>query len=106
MAEVSTSKARPGRLDFASERNLPILMAASGPKAIELAGEVADGVLLLVGFTPEIIQAATECLDRGAKRSGRRVEDLDVIWAVRTATANTIERPIDKPTNRCALVAF
>jgi 5,10-methylenetetrahydromethanopterin reductase len=80
-----------GRLGFATERRLPVLMAASGPKAIELAGEVADGVLLLVGFTPEIVQAVTECLDRGAKRSGRRAEDLDVIWAVRTATAGSTE---------------
>lgn len=81
----------PGRLGFAGERDLPVLMAASGPKAIELAGEVADGVLLLVGFTPEIVEAVTECLDRGAKRSGRRVEDLEVIWAVRTAIASSTE---------------
>ncbi len=81
----------PGRLVFAAERDLPVLMAASGPKAIELAGEIADGVLLLVGFTPEIVEAVTECLDRGAKRSGRRAEDLEVIWAVRTATASTTE---------------
>jgi alkanesulfonate monooxygenase SsuD/methylene tetrahydromethanopterin reductase-like flavin-dependent oxidoreductase (luciferase family) len=53
----------PGRLDFATEHRLAVLMAASGPKAIELAGEIADGVLLLVGFTPEIVQAVTECLD-------------------------------------------
>jgi 5,10-methylenetetrahydromethanopterin reductase len=56
-----------------------------------LAGEIADGVLLLVGFTPEIVQAVTECLDRGAKRSGRRAENLEVIWAVRTAMASSTE---------------
>ena len=38
------------RLGFAATRPIPIIMAASGPKAIELAGEIADGVLLLVGF--------------------------------------------------------
>jgi 5,10-methylenetetrahydromethanopterin reductase len=64
-------------------------MAAAGPKAIELAGEVADDVLLLAGSTPEIVQAAVVCLDRGAKRSGRRAEDLEVIWAVRTSMAST-----------------
>ena len=42
----------PGRLGYAAGRDIPVLMAASGPKAIELAGEIADGVLLLVGFTP------------------------------------------------------
>ncbi len=81
----------PGKLSFAAGRDLPVLMAASGPKAIELAGEVADGVLLLVGFAPKIVQAVTECLDRGAKRSGRRAEDLEVIWAVRTAMESTTE---------------
>jgi 5,10-methylenetetrahydromethanopterin reductase len=81
----------PGRLGYASGRRIPVLMAASGPRAIELAGEVADGVLLLVGFNRGIAAAALEYLERGARRSARRVEDLEVIWAVRTGTAATIE---------------
>src|SRR5262245_25863006 len=39
-----------GRLPFVSGKRIPVLMAASGPKAIEVAGEIADGALLLVGF--------------------------------------------------------
>src|SRR5437016_6682269 len=35
----------PGRLGYAAKGRIPLIMAASGPKAIELAGEVADGVL-------------------------------------------------------------
>ncbi len=81
----------PGKLGFAAERSIPILMAASGPKAIELAGEVADGVLLLIGYTPNIVEAALTCLERGARRSGRQLEDLEIVWAVRTGTANTME---------------
>ena len=45
----SISRGTPGSLGYASGRRIPVLMAASGPKAIEVAGEVADGVLLLVG---------------------------------------------------------
>lgn len=78
-----------GRLGFAAGRTVPVLMAASGPRAIELAGEVADGVLLLVGYTPGIVSAVLERLERGAKRAGRRLEDLEIIWAVRTGTAST-----------------
>lgn len=81
----------PGRLTFASGRPIPIIMAASGPKAVELAGEVADGVLLLVGYTPGIVEIVLDRLAQGAKRSGRRLEDLDIIWAVRTGTASTTE---------------
>jgi 5,10-methylenetetrahydromethanopterin reductase len=79
-----------GRLQFAAQRPIPVIMAASGPKAIELAGEVADGVMLLVGFTPGIVNAVLEHLERGARRGGRRLEDLEIIWAVRTGTADTM----------------
>jgi 5,10-methylenetetrahydromethanopterin reductase len=80
-----------GRLQFAAKRPIPVLMSASGPKSLELAGEVADGVMLLVGFTPGIVSAALERLEAGAKRSGRRLEDLEIIWAVRTGTAETTD---------------
>jgi 5,10-methylenetetrahydromethanopterin reductase len=79
----------PGRLHYAAGRHIPVLMAASGPKAIELAGEIADGALLMVGYTPGIVAAALEHLERGARRGGRRLDDLEVIWAVRTGTAET-----------------
>ena len=89
-----------GRLRFAAGRRVPVLMAASGPRAIELAGEVADGVMLLVGFTPGIVGAALERLEYGARRSGRRLEDLEIIWAARTGTANSMEeaRRMARPT--------
>ena len=78
-----------GRLGYAGGRRIPVLMAASGPKAIEVAGEIADGVLLLVGSNRGIVQRALELLERGARRAGRKVEDLEVIWAVRTAALPT-----------------
>jgi 5,10-methylenetetrahydromethanopterin reductase len=78
-----------GRLAYAAGRRIPVLMAASGPKAIEVAGEIADGVLLLVGSNRGIVQRALELLERGARRAGRKVEDLEVIWAVRTAALPT-----------------
>src|SRR5437868_15202794 len=58
----------PGRLTFAPGHDIPVIMAASGFKAIELAGEVADGALLLVGYNRGIVETALEHLDRGAKR--------------------------------------
>ena len=90
----------PGRLVFAARRPLPLLMAASGPNAIELAGEIADGVLLLVGAHRGIVERALDHLERGARRAGRRVEDLEVIWAMRTATAPTTAeaRRLARPT--------
>jgi 5,10-methylenetetrahydromethanopterin reductase len=90
----------PGRLVYASGRPIPVIMAASGPKALEVAGEVADGVMALVGFNRGIVQTALEHIERGAKRSGRRLEDLEIIWAARTGTATTTAeaRRLARPT--------
>src|SRR5499426_2921954 len=89
-----------GRLGYAGGRRIPVIMAASGPKAIEVAGEIADGALLLVGFNRGIVQSALEHLERGARRSGRRLDDLEIIWAVRTGTAATTAeaRRLARPT--------
>ena len=82
------------RLDFAGSdggHGVPVLMAASGPRSLELAGEVADGALVLVGYTPGIVGKALEHLEAGARRSGRTLEDLDVMFAVRTCVADSTE---------------
>jgi len=90
----------PGRLGYAAGRRISILMAASGPKAIELAGEIADGALLLVGFNRGIVERALDYLERGAKRSGRRLDELEIVWAVRMGTAATTAeaRRLARPT--------
>lgn len=79
------------RLPYAGGSRIPVLMAASGPKAIELAGEIADGVLLLVGFNQGLVDWSYHHLEIGAKRAGRRVEDLQVMWAVRTSLGASTE---------------
>jgi 5,10-methylenetetrahydromethanopterin reductase len=35
------------------------------------------------------VERALEYLERGARRAGRRLEDLEIIWAARTGTAAT-----------------
>ena len=80
----------PGRLAFASGRHIPVLMAGSGPKAIATAGEVADGAVLMVGFNRTLVEKALEHLETGARRAGRRIDDLELIWAVRMGTAATM----------------
>jgi 5,10-methylenetetrahydromethanopterin reductase len=98
--ESADFEGTPGRLAYAARRPIPLLMAASGPRAIEVAGEIADGVLLLVGFNQGIVETALGHLERGARRAGRSVDDLEVIWAVRTGTAATAAeaRRLARPT--------
>jgi 5,10-methylenetetrahydromethanopterin reductase len=45
------------------------LLTASGPRLLELAGEVADGALMLMGLHPDSVAAAREHLRIGAHRA-------------------------------------
>ncbi|GAB4564095.1 MAG: 5,10-methylenetetrahydromethanopterin reductase [Anaerolineae bacterium] len=58
-------------------RNIPIYIGATGPLMLELAGEIADGVLLNYLVSPQYNAQAMERLEAGAKRAGRRLEDID-----------------------------
>jgi len=58
-------------------RNVPIMIGATGPKMMELTGEIADGAVLNYCVAPEYNDQALEQLDAGAKRAGRSVDDLD-----------------------------
>ena len=59
-----------------------VMLLASGPKMLELAGEVADGVVMLVGLDPRSVAAAREHLARGAERAGRDVSELEEVFIV------------------------
>ena len=67
-----------GGLDYPP---VPIYISAEGPKTLELAGEVADGVFCGMGLSPDVIALTLEHLSIGAKRAGRTLDDID-IWAL------------------------
>ena len=46
-------RGRSMRMKAASGQTTPVYLAANGPKALALAGELADGVIMLVGLAPE-----------------------------------------------------
>jgi 5,10-methylenetetrahydromethanopterin reductase len=58
-------------------RNVPLYIGATGPQMMTMAGEIADGVVLNYCVEPKYNIKAMELLDQGAKKSGKRVEDLD-----------------------------
>jgi 5,10-methylenetetrahydromethanopterin reductase len=58
-------------------RQVPIYIGATGMKMMELAGEIADGVVLNYCVPPEYNKEALAAMEIGARRAGRRMEDLD-----------------------------
>jgi 5,10-methylenetetrahydromethanopterin reductase len=72
-----------------STRRVPIYLAAEGPRTLELAGRVADGVIVGLGLTPEVIRLSLAAIERGARAAGRTLDDLDVWWFGKTNVADT-----------------
>jgi probable F420-dependent oxidoreductase len=64
-----------------------IYLAALGPKALELAGEIADGVLLN-WLAPETVPAAIARLEAGARRAGRTLDGFEIAAFVRTCVTD------------------
>ena len=58
-------------------RNVPIMIGATGPKMMELTGEIADGAVMNYCVAPEYNERALEQLETGAKRAGRTLDDID-----------------------------
>jgi len=58
-------------------RNVPIYIGATGPKMLELTGQIADGVVLNYCVPPEYNEKAISRLEKGLKESGRTMDDLD-----------------------------
>jgi 5,10-methylenetetrahydromethanopterin reductase len=58
-------------------RNVPIMIGATGPKMMELTGEIADGAVLNYCVPPEYNDVALARLQVGAERAGRTLDDID-----------------------------
>jgi 5,10-methylenetetrahydromethanopterin reductase len=69
-------------LDFDPPRNeIPVYLAVTGPMALRLAGQIADGVILN-GFTSATYaKRAIRLIKEGAEKSGRRTEEIDIASA-------------------------
>ena len=58
-------------------RSIPIYLGATGPKMLELAGEICDGVVLNYIVTPQYIREAVKLISNGAQKSGKSLEQID-----------------------------
>ena len=89
-AELGAAKIQIG---WARGSRVPIYVAASGPRMLELGGALADGVIMMVGVSDAILRAAIERVHAGARAAGRAPGDVDlVLW---TACAVSDRAPAD-----------
>ncbi|MGD8634359.1 MAG: LLM class flavin-dependent oxidoreductase [Anaerolineales bacterium] len=76
-------------------RNVPIYIGATGPKMMELTGEIADGAVLNYCVPPDYNVHAMERLEAGAKKAGRSLDDIDRPQLVVCSVDEDEERALD-----------
>ncbi len=76
-------------------RNIPIMIGATGDQMMEMTGEVADGVVLNYCVAPEYNDRALELLDKGLKKSGRKMDDFDRPQLIVCSVDESHEKAID-----------
>jgi probable F420-dependent oxidoreductase len=64
-----------------------VVLAALGPEMLELAGEIADGVVLN-WIPPETVPASIKHLEAGAKKAGRGLTDFEIASFIRTCVTD------------------
>ena len=76
-------------------RNVPIYIGATGDLMMEMTGEIADGALLNYCVPPEYNDKAMDLLEKGARKAGRRIEEIDRPQLVVCSVDNDRKRAIE-----------
>ena len=79
-ARIEDVLARDGGVG--AHARVPLYLAATGPRAVEYAGEVADGVLLNVCLPVSYVRERRQRLAAGAERVGRDPSAVEVAMCV------------------------
>ena len=76
-------------------RHIPVYIGATGDMMMEMTGEIAEGVVLNYCVPPEYNNKALELLTAGAKKAGRRLEDIDRPQLIVCSVDNDHDKAID-----------
>ena len=83
--------------------DVPVYIAGIGPRALELAGEIADGAFLIFP-TEEALRTSLSHISNGAKRANRDLDEVDIVAYVFTCV--TSERQVAIETSRRTIAYF
>lgn len=85
------------RLEMTPLRShIPLYLGVTGPKALELAGEKGDGVMLN-GFLPtSYVERALVRVEAGAKRAGKSLAEVDISGALVVSVDNDSKTAKDR----------
>lgn len=84
-----------GALDFKPIRRVPVFLGARGPRMLQLAGELADGVIIGAIASLPGIRAALRHVSVGAEKARRNLAGLQIVSWLITSVSSDYELALD-----------
>lgn len=63
---------------WAGPRRIPIVLAAHASRSLRLAGRIADGVVVGLGISPDVVEGSLALLEEGAREARRSLDEIEV----------------------------
>ena len=94
----------PTNCDYGAPK---VFLAAVGPKMTEVAGEVADGMIVHAFTTEKYLRETTmPALEAGFAKAGKKREDFEVSYPVFVVTGNNEEQMAAARVETCKAISF
>ena len=94
----------PSNTEYGAPR---VILAAVGPRMTEVAGEVADGMIIHPFSTLAFIQSVTlPAIQKGLDRAGRNMDDFELSYSNFVVSGSTAEQFEQNKKQVCERIAF
>ena len=87
---------KPAWRGWAPPTRVPVYVACAGPKVLRMAAQVADGMIVFVGFAPENLAFVEDTIREACAEVGRDPAELHVWWQTTVNFADTVEEAMDR----------
>lgn len=88
-------KINGAKMGFVPAAPIKMYITAVRPLMLRLGGEIGDGVLLSAGCAPGYIKNCTAEIDKGAKKAGKSLQDIDVAGFVTASVSENKREAIE-----------
>ena len=75
--------------------NIPVYVACSGPRVLRMAAQVADGLIVNMGFSPEDISYIRGIIEEACAEVGRDPDELEIWWNAYLVFAPSVEEAME-----------
>ncbi len=78
-----------------ADRKIPIYLAVTQPRILKLAGEVADGAIIMGAADEDLIKWQMDFIYQGLEASGRKREEIDIDFVCTTSVQDDQDKALN-----------